>query len=132
MYREQVEIALAITAIVRRLFPNVRVTWGGAHVTAMRDEIAGDAQYGVSIDGFVFGYAEQTWVDILNAVGSGSSLPSELVRAGGGQARFAREDLRIVPDFGPVDLFERSRLTFLCRHREGAATGHARTARIQK
>ena len=82
MYRDQLEPALAITTIARRLFPHAFVIWGGAHVTAMREEIARDVCYGWGIDGFAFGYAEATWVEILDAIAAHTPLPNEVVSAG--------------------------------------------------
>lgn len=123
MYREQVEIALAITGLVRRRYPEALVIWGGAHVTAMRDQIARDPGYGRSIDGFVFGYAEGTWVDILDAVRARSRLPDEVIAAGDGRTLRAREDLGIVPYFGRLDMFDADRLTLPLQASRGCSYG---------
>ncbi|NBX34834.1 hypothetical protein EBR16_05675, partial [bacterium] len=68
MFSGQVIAGLAITEVVKQLWPGVAVVWGGAHVTALADRIAQDSRYGKSVDGFVAGYAERTWVELLDSV----------------------------------------------------------------
>src|SRR5690606_17939075 len=68
MYSGQVLVALALSVVARRTWPRALIVWGGAHVTALRHEIVADARYGECVDRFVFGYAERTWVDVLDAV----------------------------------------------------------------
>ena len=101
MYRDQVEPALAMSIIARRRWPSALVMWGGAHVTALRDDIAADERYGCGalIDRFVFGYAEQTWRAILDAVAQRAPLPTEALRAGGGRWLRAVGDPSVVPVF---------------------------------
>lgn len=83
MFAGQVLAALALTSWVREHWPAARVVWGGPHVTALQPEILADARYAAAgVDAVVFGYAEQTWVDILDAVDAGSPLPPEAVSAG--------------------------------------------------
>lgn len=91
MYEGQVIAALAISRIARCLFPSSLIVWGGAHVTALQQEIARDERYGAWVDRFVFGYAEATWVQLLDAVASGRALPPSEVRAEG--------DPRVTPAF---------------------------------
>ncbi|MEY3851935.1 MAG: hypothetical protein RI910_915 [Verrucomicrobiota bacterium] len=98
MFSGQVIGALAITAVVRELWPEVPVVWGGAHVTALAEPISRDAVYGQGIDGFVVGYAERTWVELLDSVASGNPWPKEVFAAGTQQFR-AKEDPKAVPAF---------------------------------
>ena len=79
MFSGQVIAGLAITLIAQQVWPGVAVVWGGAHVTALADRIANDAMYGKWVDGFVAGYAERTWVDLLDAVAiKGAAWPKEV------------------------------------------------------
>jgi hypothetical protein len=98
MFSGQVIAALAVTAIVHQVWPGVHVVWGGAHVTALAEPISRDAAYGQGIDGFVVGYAERTWVELLDAVASGNPWPEEVFAAGTRQVR-AKEDPKAVPAF---------------------------------
>lgn len=98
MFSGQVIAALAVTEIVRQVWPGVPVVWGGAHVTALAEPISRDAAYGQGIDGFVVGYAERTWVELLDAVASGNPWPKEVFAAGTQQFR-AKEDPKAVPAF---------------------------------
>jgi hypothetical protein len=125
MYRDQVEPALAITLIARRLWPRALIVWGGAHVTALRDDIAIDARYdcGGAIDRFVFGYAEQTWVDVLDAVSNGGPLPDESARAGCGHWRRARADGAITPMFDNVAAYDPRLLTLPIQSSRGCTYG---------
>lgn len=98
MFSGQVIAALAVTAIVRQVWPGVPVVWGGAHVTALAEPISRDAAYGQGIDGFVVGYAERTWVELLDSVASGNPWPKEVFAAATQQFR-AKEDPKAVPAF---------------------------------
>ena len=99
MYAGQVPAALAMTALVRKVWPSAQVLWGGAHVTALCDTIANERRYGDAADGFVFGYAEQTWVELLDAADAGAGWPAEVHRAGSGQSTRARDLPGTVPAF---------------------------------
>lgn len=125
MYRDQVEPALAITMAARRRWPRALVVWGGAHVTALRDEVAMDARYAceAAIDRFVFGYAEQTWVDLLDALTKHSQLPKEVVRAGCGLWLPALDDGSVVPVFGDVTLYDAKLLTLPVQSSRGCRYG---------
>lgn len=127
MYRDQVEPALAITIVARRLWPNVSTVWGGAHVTALCDEIAKDQRYGCSglIAGFVFGYAERTWCDLLDAVADGR-FPDEVVEAGSGTYRSAVEDGSVLPAFDELSLYDQVRLTIPAQWTRGCSYGKCR------
>ena len=98
MFSGQVLAALAVTRIIRQVWPGVPVVWGGAHVTALAEPISRDISYGQGIDGFVVGYAERTWVELLDAVASGKPWPKEIFAAGTQQFR-AKEDPKAVPAF---------------------------------
>lgn len=121
MYAGQVLAALTLTEVLRDRWPGVPVVWGGAHVTALQDAIAEDAGYRRAADGFVFGYAERTLVDLLDAIGRGGSWPGEVVVAGSGRAVRAREDVGVVPRFGAAPT--RGRLTLPVQASRGCAYG---------
>jgi hypothetical protein len=123
MYRDQVEPALAIAIMAKELWPGVQIVWGGAHVTALRDDIATDARYGEVVDRFVFGYAERTWVDLVHAVATDSVLPQEAVKAGQGKVIRAREDLSITPVFDSDVLCFYRRLTLPMQASRGCGYG---------
>lgn len=119
MYSGQVLAALALSVVAKERWPGVRVVWGGAHVTALRDAIAADPAYGAHVDGFVFGYAERTWIELLRAEATGGALPAEVVRAGGGSSLLAVDDASVVPTF---DL-PGGRLTLPAQASRGCAYG---------
>lgn len=98
LYSGQVIAALALTHLIKAMWPAVPVVWGGAHVTALGQEISREGRYGSWVDGFVFGYAEKTWVELLDAVATGAPWPQEVVRAGRGY-QLAKEHLTIIPCF---------------------------------
>jgi hypothetical protein len=125
MYRDQVESALAMTILARSLWPKALVVWGGAHVTALRDEIVSDVRYGCGglIDRFVFGYAERTWCSLLDAVDRRAALPDEAARAGGGQWLRAVEDLSVVPVFHDLGGYAATRLTLPIQSSRGCTYG---------
>ncbi len=121
MYRDQVEPALAIAILARRRWPNALIIFGGAHVTALKHEIAVDTRYGALVDRFVFGYAERTWVELLDAVGSSTDLPPEAVRAGSGVVSRAKQDTSIVPNFDDLDRYPPDRLTIAMQTSRGCS-----------
>jgi hypothetical protein len=98
MFSGQVLGALSISIVCRRIWPGVPIVWGGAHVTALAESIGGEARYGRWVDGFAAGYAEKTWVDLLNAVHRGRPWPGEVFAAGKGHRR-ALEDGTVTPKF---------------------------------
>lgn len=121
LYSGQVIAALTLTHLVKAQWPKVPVVWGGAHVTALGEEISRDTRYGSCVDGFVFGYAEKTWVELLDSVANGSSWPQEVIRAGE-EFRRAKDDPEIVPCFGtPVACG--GRLTLPAQSSRGCAFG---------
>lgn len=123
LYGGQVLWALAISLVARTLWPRARVVWGGPHVTALREEILADARYGACIDGFVFGYAEATFVAMLEAVARGAEMPPEVVHAGAGSRRDARGALDLVPAFADLALYGWGRLTLPAQTSRGCAYG---------
>ncbi len=123
MFSGQVIAGLAITEVVKQLWPGVAVVWGGAHVTALADRIAQDPLYGKSVDGFVAGYAERTWVELLDSVaGKGLAWPKEVFRAGSGQSERAKENGATVPSFDLSRTHEGS-LTLPLQASRGCAYG---------
>lgn len=125
MYREQVEPALAISMIARQRWPYALIVWGGAHVTALREEISSDRRYAGDglIDGFVFGYAERTWTELLDAVADGTAIPNEIVEAGSGPWRAALDDGAVVPVFDDVAAYDSRRLTLPIQSSRGCTYG---------
>jgi anaerobic magnesium-protoporphyrin IX monomethyl ester cyclase len=121
MFSGQVIAALAVTEVVRRVWPAANVVWGGAHVTALADHIGADPAYGRCIDGFVAGYAEKTWVRLLDAVASGATWPPEVFRAGS-RPRRAEEDSGTVPAYDLID-YSSGSLTLPVQASRGCAYG---------
>jgi radical SAM superfamily enzyme YgiQ (UPF0313 family) len=121
LYSGQVIAALTLTHLIKALWPRVPVIWGGAHVTALGEEISRDRRYGSCADGFVFGYAEKTWVELLGAVASGAPWPQEVIRAGEGFKR-AKDDPEIIPYF-ETPIAWGGRLTLPAQSSRGCAYG---------
>ena len=123
MYSGQVLAALAVSIAARRMWPGILIVWGGAHVTALRSAISNDAAYGACVDRFVFGYAERTWVELLEALAGRRSLPSAAVAAGSGRDESADDDPRVVPAFDHLDDYGWGRLTLPAQTSRGCAYG---------
>jgi hypothetical protein len=124
MYAGQALAALVASVVARQLWPDAIVVWGGAHVTALRDEIARDARYGRFVDRFAFGYAERTWVELLRAVRDGQQFPRDVVRAGSGASIRARDDGGVVPAFDDLAWYAAAgRLTLPAQASRGCAYG---------
>jgi hypothetical protein len=121
MYSGQVLAALALARIVRMRWPCAFIVFGGAHVTALGEEIAHDPRYGVGVDGFAIGYAEQTWVDLLDAVANGTAWPAEVIKAGSGLRR-ANDAPDTVPYFGVITAWG-GRLTLPAQSSRGCVYG---------
>lgn len=121
MFSGQVIGALAVTMVVRRLWPSAKVVWGGAHVTALSEEISKDSRYGAGIDGFVVGYAERTWVELLDAVAVGKEWPREVFRAGS-QVHRAKEDTTTTPSYD-LTAYEGNPTTLPLQASRGCAYG---------
>jgi len=111
LYSGQVLWGLAISVVVRELWPGVPIVWGGPHVTALKPWIERDHAYGALIDGFVFGYAECTWVELLDAIAADRAWPAAVGRAGNGSIPNATPDDGVVPCFENLDLYGIPRLT---------------------
>jgi hypothetical protein len=121
MFSGQVIGALAITMVVRRLWPSAKVVWGGAHVTALSEEISKDRRYSQGIDGFVVGYAERTWVELLDAVALGREWPREVFKAGS-QVHRAKEEAATMPTYD-LSVYEGSPTTLPIQASRGCAYG---------
>lgn len=122
LYAGQVVWAYAVGRIARSLWPGVVVVWGGPHVTALAAQIAADTRYGRAADAFVVGHAERTWVEIVQAVAVGRSLPAAAGRAGQGPITRAEGDPRAMPVFADVELYG-PRLTLPVQTTIGCAYG---------
>lgn len=124
LYAGQVLWALALTRFVRERWPGVPVIWGGAHVTALATEIACDARYGSAADGFVAGYAESTFVLLLDAIGRGAAWPEACFAAGSGRhPRAEGDDGHTLPSFQDIHLPPGARLTLPAQRSRGCAYG---------
>ena len=123
MYAGQVLSALALSRLVRERWPHAMIVWGGAHVTALAEEIAAHAIYGELVDRFVFGYAEATWVELLDAVASGREPPPEVCRAGQRRWLRAKEDGTVVPAFDDLARYAGRRLTLPAQVSRGCSYG---------
>jgi hypothetical protein len=121
MFSGQIIAALAVTKAIHAVWPGVPVVWGGAHVTALADPISKDAIYGEGIDGFVVGYAEKTWVELLNAVAVDTPWPEEVFKAGTASRR-AKEDGTTVPAFD-LSAYGQGSLTLPVQASRGCAYG---------
>lgn len=123
LFSGQVLFGLALSILAKARWPGVPVVWGGPHVTALQDRIAVDPLYGWTIDGFVFGYAEGTWVDLLDAVAGEHSWPNEVIAAGSGRAVRAVDDPRVVPSFQNLSTYGWGRLCLPTQASRGCAYG---------
>jgi hypothetical protein len=123
MFADQVVAALAVTRIARACWPGVPIVWGGAHVTALAPEIAVDGRYGIGIDGFVSGYAEQTFVELLQAIWHRRPWPRAVFVAGGGSHVRARDALETEPLFTRIDQYGLPRLTLAAQVSRGCSYG---------
>ncbi len=125
LYSGQVLWGLAASILARRRWPGTLVVWGGPHVTALQDRIGEDARYGAVVDRFVFGYAERTFVELLDAVAIGGRLPAEVTPAGV-RTRNARDDGSVVPAFTDLALYGTPRVTLPAQASRGCAYGKCR------
>lgn len=123
MYADQVLAALVVTRIARDVWPTTPVVWGGAHVTALAPEIAEDARYGRNIDGFIAGYAEGTFVELLTAVRDGRPWPTSVFTAGSGVWTRAVGILETTPTFGSLCEYGAPRLTLPAQVTRGCSYG---------
>jgi hypothetical protein len=121
LYSGQMLSALVVSALVRHLW-DVPVVWGGPHVTALRDQLPHDPLYGTHVDGFVCGYAEQTFVDLLDAIETGAGWSTVVTRAGSGRQEVARWGSS-APRFGDLHLHGRGRITLPAQLVRGCAYG---------
>ncbi len=121
MYSGQVLWSLAIVNVARRIWGDLPTVWGGAHITALQEQIAFEPRYRVAGHGFVFGYAEQTWVDLLDAIAQDAPWPVEVVPAGRGRTPAARADDHGPPHFGFLERTEGTMLTLPAQASRGCA-----------
>jgi hypothetical protein len=123
LFSGQVLFGLAIGIVARALWPGVRIIWGGPHVTALQDRIGRDPRFGRMVDAFVFGYAERTFVELLDAVARNAPLPSACVRAGQGTVHRAADDSTYAPTFQNLELYGLPRLTLPAQASRGCSYG---------
>jgi len=116
----QVLPGLALSLACKRRWPGICVVWGGAHVTAIADAIAGDVRFGWCVDGFVAGYAERTFRAMLLA---GNPLAvAGVFEAGSGRVVRAIDGV-VEPDFGDLSLYGSPHLTLPMQTSRGCAYG---------
>ncbi|NUQ77237.1 MAG: radical SAM protein [Polyangiaceae bacterium] len=123
LFSGQVLFGLVASLMARSLWPGVRVVWGGPHVTALQDRIAADARFGRIVDAFVFGYAERTFADLLDATARGEPMPAGCVRAGQRAIVRADDDPTHAPYFQDLDLYGMPRLTLPAQLSRGCSYG---------
>ncbi|MFH1465059.1 MAG: radical SAM protein [Pseudomonadota bacterium] len=105
LHAGQVLWGLAAATIAKRIWPGIHVIAGGSHITALSSKISSNSSYGRLIDGFVSGYAEDTFVDLLRASREGSSWPAQVFTAGSMLSQRAKENLSslpVYPSFHPI------------------------------
>lgn len=123
LYSGQVLAALVATLSARIIWPGVPVIWGGAHVTALRDVIPGDGDFAHLVDGFVFGAAEGTFVELLDAIDQQRPWPRQIARAGAGDSIPAIATHQALPFFDDLDLYGVPLLTLPAQTCRGCAFG---------
>ncbi|MBI5536576.1 MAG: cobalamin B12-binding domain-containing protein [Deltaproteobacteria bacterium] len=121
LFGGQVYWALATTLVAKKLWPDVPIVWGGPHITALQDVIAIDHRLGEHIDGFVFGHAERTFVELLAAIRQGRGWPREVIRAGSSIASRAKAGASVVPCFEDLEAYGIPRLTLPVQASKGCA-----------
>jgi len=125
LYGGQVLPALALSAAAKAAYPEAPVIWGGTHVMALRDRIPHDPAFGQLVDGFVFGAAEQTFVELLEAIDAKAPWPTEVVRAGSGVSVTAKNGAAI-PVFEDLDLYGMPMLNLPAQTQRGCPYGRCR------
>ena len=123
LFSGQVLWALVVSEVARELWPDVPVVWGGTHVTALKPWIERDHSYGAMVDGFVFGYAEKTWVELLDAIAAGRPWPAEVGKAGTGSIPDAVALDNTVPRFNDLQSYGLPRLTLPAQSGRGCFYG---------
>lgn len=123
LYSGQVLMGLVATLVARALWPTARVVWGGPHVTALRDVIPSNEDFGHLIDAFVFGAAEGTFVTMLDAVGGGGDWPAGVVLAGRGRRGDASSVRDALPRFDELDHYGVPLLTLPAQTGRGCSYG---------
>jgi hypothetical protein len=123
LYSGQVLAGLVATLVSRSLWPRARIVWGGPHVTALRDVIPLDEDFGHLVDGFVFGAAEGTFVALLDVVDRGAAWPEAVITAGGGHSINGTSGGNVLPRFDDLDLYGVPVLTLPAQTGRGCAYG---------
>lgn len=120
LWSGQVLGALAVSVLARAHWSGVLIVWGGSHVTALAPEIAADPRYGQLVDGFVAGYAEETFRRMLQ----GDPLDTPGVFAAGvGRAVRAVGDGAVRPRFTGTTHYGVPHLTLPVQTSRGCAFG---------
>jgi hypothetical protein len=123
LYSGQVLAGLVTTLVARARWPRARVIWGGPHVTALRDVIPFDQDFGHLIDGFVFGAAEGTFTTLLDAVDCDAAWPGAVVRAGSGRLVTGEPLASVRPRFDDLNRYGAPMLTLPAQTGRGCAYG---------
>jgi len=123
LFSGQVLWGLVVSEVARELWGDVPVVWGGTHVTALKPWIERDHAYGAKVDGFVFGYAERTWVELLDAVAADKPWPAAVGKAGAGPIPDAVPGDDTVPVFDGLDAYGLPRITLPAQSGRGCFYG---------
>ena len=124
LFGGQVYWALAITQAVKEVWPRAVVVWGGAHVTAIQACLSELLRAAPSIDGFVVGHAERTFVELLDRLADPARWPASVMRRERQGALVRAEgDAPVMPLFDAVALYDRGRLTLPVQMSRGCSYG---------
>jgi hypothetical protein len=84
MWPGQIVPAIIVSRISKDVWPEVHVVWGGAHVTAIVQEIVQDCQFGRFVDGFLPGHCEESFLHLIASAWEGRLECPGLVTPGQG------------------------------------------------
>lgn len=113
MCSAQVIPALLISHMARSRWPDVKIVWGGPHVTALKHEIMKADGYGQLIDGFFFGHSTGSFVDLLKSMKYGKfDAPSLAIPGKGAPISLSRScwPFPPTPVFRDLELYGSPRL----------------------
>lgn len=97
LWAGQVIPGLLLSRISKEIWPETMVVWGGAHITAIKQNVSTDPSFYRWIDGFLPGHCEQSFVDLVISVKSGRFDCAGLIKKGEVSAELPR--LLLPPPF---------------------------------
>lgn len=65
LFSGQTLFSMLLANLFRKKHPKCTIIVGGAHITALQSKIENDTRYGEFFDGFVFGPAEKTFLELV-------------------------------------------------------------------